>query len=185
MNKGPEDNFFEEPAASYGQPITFERLWALMMENREQMKETDRKIREVSKMVFGQGKSMSEVAEAFFRGALEDMRELAGIKYKHIDRLYRKTENREAEFDLVLFGDTEVIVVEVKHKLRLSDVLEFHTRQLPAFRELYPEYADKKLVGAMAALSINKDAAKKMSRLGYLLLSQSGQKIRVSLPQAG
>ena len=51
----------------------------------------------------------------------------------------------KAEFDIVWINWTEVFVVEVKTKLRESDVDIFTDKTLPKFRKYLPEYRDYKL----------------------------------------
>jgi hypothetical protein len=53
------------------------------------------------------------------------------------------------------------------------DVDDFHKRKLPNFKKLFPEYKDKKIVGAVAGLSVVNDAAQKAFEYGYLVLRQA------------
>ncbi len=181
-------------------PVTFDDVWKMFQEtdkkfqetdkkfaeNREQLKETGklvkettRNVKEVSKIVGGMGNTQGNVTEDFFKGALKDAKCLAGIKYNYHGQLKKSNGTVKGEYDIVLFGEDAIAVVEVKHKLMPADVDDFHRRRLPRFKTLFPEYNDKKLVGALAGMTIDPDAKNQALALGYLLLTQAGQKIKV------
>ena len=145
-------------------------------------KETQQKLDTVSKIMGGIGISIGEVTEDFFKGALKDAKNLAGIHYNYVGTLEKSNGSMRGEYDIVLFGEDTIVIVEVKHKLQPADVVDFHQRRLPRFNTLFPEYNDKKLIGALAGMTIVEEAAKKALSLGYLVLTQAGQKIKVLAP---
>jgi hypothetical protein len=145
-------------------------------------KETQQKLDTVSKIMGGIGISIEEVTEDFFKGALKDAKNLAGINYNYVGTLEKSNGSIQGEYDIVLFGEDTIVIVEVKHKLQPADVADFHQRRLPRFKTLFPEYNDKKLIGALAGMTIVEEAAKKALSLGYLVLTQAGQTIKVLAP---
>jgi hypothetical protein len=171
----------------------FQETREQIQETSRQMKETDKKVQKtqqqidktsrtvhhVSKMVGGMSNTRGEVTEDFFKAALKNTKNIAGINYTYRGTLYKENGIVRGQYDIVLFGKDAIIVVEVKHKLHPDDVDDFHERRLPKFKNLFPEYNDKKLVGALAGMTIDKEAAKKALALGYLLLTQAGQKLKV------
>jgi hypothetical protein len=190
----------DEGLEKLNRPLSFEDVWKMFQETdkkfqetREQMKETDKQFKEtrkqidktsrtvhhVSKMVGGMSNTRGEVSEDFFKAALKNTRSISGINYTYRGTLHKENGVVRGQYDIVLFGKETIIVVEVKHKLHPDDVDDFHERRLPKFRNLFPEYNDKKLVGALAGMTIDKEAAKKALSLGYLLLTQAGQMIKV------
>ena len=146
-------------------------------ETDKRFKETDRLVRNLSKNIGGLNNTVGEVAEAYFRGAFSKLGELSGIKVKAVDGLQRTVGKLTAQFDIVVFGDTANIVVEVKHKLREQDVVRFHEKIFPAFKRLYPEQCKVKLFGAVAGMTIDDEALAQALDLGLLVFIQSGQKI--------
>ena len=56
---------------------------------------------------------------------------------------------------------------------------DFYNRKLPNFRKLYPEYNDKELIGALAALSVPQASIDKAFQYGFLVLTQSGNDLTV------
>ncbi len=184
----------DDPGAyQYQQPLTFEKVWEMFQETKKMMrdlskeadrrfKETERIVRNNSKMIGGIGNNIGEAAEEYFRAALVKKKEFAGIKIEHVNRLSRKGKNLEGEYDAVLFGKDTLIVVEVKHKLTREDVLWFINKSLPTFKPLFPEYSDYKVLGAVAAVSAQKSAIKLAVSRGLLAVAQAGQQISLLNP---
>lgn len=208
MLSDQDNNKVNEPAGAYQPPLTFEKVWLMFQETKSRIRETDDQIRErfretdkqfketdrrfrkteelvkrLSKHLGGLGMNAGEVAEDYFRGALENMTELAGIPIKQVESFRRKRGKLEGQYDVVLVSNNTVVVVEVKHKLHSTDVLRFHDLKLPVFKVLYPEYAEHKVIGAVAGMAIAEDATEKAMEIGFLLLTQTGQKIQVLNPK--
>ena len=145
-------------------------------------KETERIVRNISKNIGGVGNNIGEAAEKYFRGAFKRKREFAGVKIKHVSHLSRKWKNVEGEYDVVLFGEDTLVIVEVKHKLTRDDVSWFVNKSLNDFKTLFPEYAGFKVLGAVAAMTAQKTAIKLAIKYGLFVVTQSGQKISVLNP---
>ena len=182
----PSSIVSDEGLEKLNRPLTFEDVWKMFQETDRQFKETrkqidktSRTVDHVSKMVGGMSNTRGEVTEDFFKAALKNTRSIAGINYTYRGTLHKENGIVSGQYDIVLFGKDAIIVVEVKHKLHPDDVDDFHERRLPKFKNLFPEYNDKKLVGALAGMTIDKVAAKKALSLGYILLTQDGQMIKV------
>ena len=58
---------------------------------------------------------------------------------------------RRWEFDILAVDGREVVVVEVKTTLKVDDV-DYFVERLQDFSELMPEYADRRVYGAVAYL---------------------------------
>ncbi len=81
----------------------------------------------------------------------------------------------QGEYDAVVFGKDTLIVVEIKHRLDGDDVSDFYNNSLPAFRKLFPEYADRKILGAVAGMTVEKATMKLANSKGLPVLTPSGQ----------
>lgn len=205
-------NTVNEPLSKYGQPTTFEHVWAMFQETnkqfhesfrqfrevREQSKETDRRFKEtdqrfreterkidkLAKLYGGVSENSRDVAEEFFKRGLEARDSLHGISYEQVGRLQKKTKKLQGEYDIVLYNGDIMIVIEVKYKLHPNDVEDFITRKLPAFKPLFPEYADKKIMGAVAGMSVPTESYELAAKQGLLVLTQSGENIVVMNPNS-
>ena len=124
----------------------------LIKETDRQMKETDKKIKELStrfssttgNMIEG---LMSSSATEMFQKAGYDMHSMA----KNIVRK-SKSPNEGLEMDVLLYNDTTAIAIEVKANCRKSDIDRF-TQQMEKFKRLFPEYKDKEVLLAIAAIN--------------------------------
>ena len=169
-----------------------------MQETDRRMQETDRQMQETKMMVDKMVRGIEELRESR-RKTDERIRELAdqftsttghiteGIMHPaairvfqeagyNINRYYRnlkrknKQKQTEMEVDLLMLDDTLVIAVEIKTDCRKKDIDHF-LRQMPKFKRLFPEYRDKEVLAAVAALNYDKDAANYAHEQGLLVIS--------------
>lgn len=187
-----EDGMYQQQ-----QPLTFEKVWLMFQdtdkkfqdtdkkfqETREEIRETGRIVRELSREIGGIGNNIGEVAEDYFRGALENMPEFGGIKIEHVSHFGRKGKNIQAEYDVVVFGKDTLVVVEVKHKLTRNHVRNFVSGSLPKFILVFPEYSGYKILGAVAGMTTTKSAVNLAISKGLFVITQSGQKIEFLNPE--
>jgi hypothetical protein len=159
--------------------LNFNKIWLLFQETDRQMKETDKKLNKLQATVSGIGSNNGAMAEEFFFNGLKNRKELFGIEYEHIDKFERYTKKLSGEYDIVLFNGDYMIVIEVKYRLHPSDVTDFYGRKLVDFRVLFPEYAQKKVLGCVAALSISKESRDLALQNGLLVLTQNGDSIKL------
>lgn len=176
------NNEANEPLSEYGQPNTAEKVWRMIQETEKLFKENGLDIDLLDRLYGSVSENSQEMAEEFFKRGLTSRDTIFGIKYDKIDRLERKNKNLQGEYDIVLHNGQYAIVIEVKFKLHPDDVDDFIERKLPKFKPLFKEYAHKKVIGAMAALTIPKESYEKAKKYGLLILSQSGENIAVMNP---
>ncbi len=72
-------------------------------------------------------------------------------------KIHIKATGKKAEYDVILLDNTVVIVVEVKINCTKTDVDDFIKHMIP-FRELFPEAANKEVLGAMAAINYDRNS---------------------------
>lgn len=127
-----------------------------MKETDRLMKETDKKIKELStrfssttgNMIEG---LMSSSAAEMFQKAGYDMHSMA----KNIVRK-SKNPNEGMEVDVLLYNNTTAIAIEVKANCRKSDIDRF-LQQMEKFKRLFPEYKDKEVLLAIAAINFENE----------------------------
>ena len=86
---------------------------------------------------------------------------------------------RRWEFDIVAINGAEVVVVEVKTTLRVPDVDRFIGR-LHEFPELMPEYAERRIYGAVAYLKAYQESAVRAERLGLFVIRATGSSASIT-----
>lgn len=193
----------QEPLTSYGKSneLNADVIWELFQETDKRFKETDQQFQEtkqlfrdldkkleksshewdeIKKELGGIGKGNGEIAEDYFYDTLSASMEVAGLKFDYIDRnIHRKRNNTEGEFDIILYNNYKVLIVEVKYRFRYSYVRDFYHEKLKRFRTLFPEYKNYKLYGAIAAFTFDKEVKKEASEYGFFIFSQHNEKFKV------
>lgn len=187
--KKTEPMEIQEPLASYGSSgsLNADVIWKLFQETDRLFKESDKKFEksareweEIKKELGGIGKGNGEIAEDYFYDTLSANMEVAGMKFDYIDRNnHRKRNNTEAEFDIILYNNYKVLVVEVKYRFRYNYIRDFYQEKLKRFRTLFPEYKNYKLYGAIAAFTFDKDVKKEAAEFGFYVFSQHNEKFKV------
>ena len=98
-------------------------------------------------------------------GCPEDRIEATAVRVHKID----PATGDSAEFDVLAACGDYLLLNETKSQLRVSDVRRFRTR-LPQVRRFFPEYADKKIVGAIASLYVDENLVRLGEKLGLVVL---------------
>ena len=192
-----DKNEANEPLSDYGEPVSFNEVWKMFQETDKmfketdkkwqetdkRMQETDRRIDKLAKLYGGVSENSKDVAEEFFRRGLETRSSLFGIEYSEVDHLARTSKKLQGEYDIVLHNGAYAIVIEVKYKLHPDDVLDFINRKLANFKPLFREYANKKVIGAVAGMSVPPDSYELAAKHGLLVLTQSGEHMAVMNPE--
>ena len=153
---------------------TMEDLRTVMRELAEQSKDTDRRLNELGKQIGGLGNRLGEFVEGVVRPGLVRLFRERGVDVRETHRdLEAERNGRKAQVDLLVVNDTEVVVVEVKSKLSQRDVEE-HLERLALFKELFPRYADARVLGAMAAMVVPEKQAAFAEAAGLFIVGQAG-----------
>ncbi len=162
----------------------------LIKETGLQMKETDRKMQESGREFEKMRKELREVSTRFTSQSghiIEGLMEPSAIKifqdrgydinrcWKNFKK-YNKSVGRKLEVDLLLLDDDIAVIVEVKINCTCSDVDHF-IEQMRHFKEVCPEYADKKILLSMAAVNYERDSDKHAKDLGLFVIRVTNDNI--------
>ena len=122
----------------------------------------------------------SEEVEDQVYNALDESKQIGDLRFDHVDQKLRNVvDGKSCEYDIVAENGKVTVVLEVKHKLTLSDVRRFAKKHLPLFNKAFPNLArNKDVIGAMAYQSIRerKKTVQEALDLGLLLLRAEGKK---------
>ncbi|GHU60634.1 hypothetical protein FACS189445_0490 [Spirochaetia bacterium] len=147
-------------------------------ETARQIKETDRIVKEVSRQLGGMTKSDGDLAEEYFFTSLASKMTFAGQHYDAIDRnVKRKIGALEGEYDIVLYNDASVGIIEVKSKAKTEHLEKLVTKKLPDFRTLYPLYRDYPIYLGIGSMSFDDQVLQRAHELGIGILRQKGDTI--------
>ncbi len=176
-----------------------ERIIKEMSQETEKMfQETDKKFKETEKMfqenaketkklkemIFGIGYNNGDVAEDFFYNVFSATKQVGDVHYDFIDRNRERRKKRlEGEYDIILVNANNLLVVEVKYKLHPNDVTKFAKKNLPNFKELFPEYKNYTVYGAVATFALPPDSYELAVKYGLQIFTQSGDGIKNISPE--
>ncbi|OQY58542.1 MAG: hypothetical protein B6245_11315 [Desulfobacteraceae bacterium 4572_88] len=82
------------------------------------------------------------------------------------------------EIDILGVNHEYVVLVEVKSTLGSDDVKD-HLRRLGRFKNFFPEYADRKVLGAVAGIVIEENVGRFAYRQGLFVIAQSGDAVKI------
>ena len=121
--------------------------------------------------------SWGKFVESMVEPAVVRIFEERGIEIEGTQqRVKRRRNGDEIEIDILGINKEWVVAVEVKTALKVEDVNE-HIERLDKFRGFFPEYADRKTIGAVAGMRIEGGADKYAYRRGFFVLAQSGESV--------
>ncbi|MDR0598151.1 MAG: hypothetical protein LBG14_06565 [Treponema sp.] len=180
--------------------LTFEKVWAMFQDTDRQFRETDRKFQETDRKFRETELQMKEtdrkisklgsrigdlVEELILPNILEKFNKLGYVFGKVAPRV-RCQDVRGvyvAEVDLMLENGDAVLAGEVKTKLAIADVRE-HLKRMEKLRRYADEHGDKrKLLGAVAGAIASDNVKAFAIKSGFFVLEQSGDTIRISVPE--
>lgn len=147
-----------------------------MKETDRQMKETDRKFKELSNQF---SSTTGHIIEGLMEPASIRLFREKGYNVNRCWRnfkRYEKASGRKLEVDLLLLDDEIAIIVEVKTNCTRRDIDHF-TDQMAFFKEVCPEYADKTILLAVAAINYDRDAKQHALQEGLLAITASDNDI--------
>lgn len=90
--------------------------------------------------------------------------QMEGVRLKR-----RLPGGRSQEYDVVAVCGDYLLICEVKSNMRPEDIRPFR-QKLEIVREFLPEFADKKVIGALATFYMDPNHVKHGERLGFIML---------------
>ncbi len=155
-------------------------------ETREQFKETDKRFKETDQRFKETGKQIGAITskwgrfvEGLVAPAAERLFQERGI---HVNRTYQRVRAHKhgsaMDVDILAVNGDYAVLIEVKSTLGVEDIRE-HIERMQKFTAFFPEYADLKVVGAVAGIVIDEDADKFAYRQGLFVIAQSGETVTI------
>ena len=146
-----------------------------MAETDRHMRETERYIKELGRHIGGLGNRLGEFVEGVVRpGLVRVFRERGIDVHRTLGDVGGDKNGVALQVDLLVVNDADAVAVEVKSKLSTNDVDE-HAERLSKFKILFPEFASKRLLGALAAIVIPDDAARYAEKCGMFVIGRTGE----------
>ena len=176
-----------------GEGLTFEKVWAALMENREQMKETDRKLDKlgekvdrVTANVGGLNLSMGDLVEVLFAPHLGEKFDAYNYNLKRMYRrvpVYDNNSRMRSDIDILLSNTNLCMAVEVKRWLDKTSDIDEHIKRMQLIRQYPPaEVKGKKLLGAIVGAVVGPEAREYAEQNGFFVLELTGEDVRLLEP---
>ncbi|MBF8274899.1 MAG: DUF3782 protein [Magnetococcales bacterium] len=150
-------------------------------ETDRKLQETGRIVKEVSRQIGQLGGRWGEFVEGLIAPACETLFLDRGIP---VHRVYPRAKakypgNRHMEIDLLVVNTDAVVLVEVKSRLREENLRE-HLTRLAEFKEFFPEYANKRVMGAVAGIVMEENVKRFAMNEGLFVIVQSGETVTLA-----
>ncbi|MDD5125841.1 DUF3782 domain-containing protein [Methylovulum sp.] len=149
-------------------------------------KEVDKAIKELSKQIGGIANKFGSFTEGL---ALPSMTKILSEKFGmttiNPSVRVRDKNGNEQEIDVLAYANGEIntaIIVEVKSHLREEGIDQL-LKQCRDFRVLFPELADKKLYGILAAVDANQQLQQKVLAQGLYFAKIHDEQFSLCVPE--
>ena len=141
--------------------------------------ETDLKIKAVSESIGRLGNRLGDFVEEMVRPAAVRLFREQGIDVHEVHRGVEASRNGDdIEIDLLVVNTTDVVAVECKSLLSIDDVNQ-HLLTLQKLKKLLPTYAEKTVMGAVAAMVLPDNVGRYAYKHGLFVISQSGDHLLI------
>lgn len=166
--------------------LTFEKVWKLFEETDRRFKETDRQFKETSRELKEMGKRVDGLTSKWGRfvegllvPAVERLFKERGITVEKVSQRLKIHKNGDTmEIDILVINREFAVLVEAKSTLSVENVNE-HLDKLARFKSFFPEYADRKVVGAVAGIVIDEGVDRYAYKSGLFVIGQSGETVKI------
>jgi len=163
-----------------------QEVWTLFKETDERFKETDKKIdrmsakvEEVSRSVAALIGKWGKFVEGLIAPGTISMFKERGIEVEKVyQRVRAHKDGKEIEIDILAINKEYAVLIEAKSTLGIEDVNE-HIERLKIFKKFFPEYSDRKVIGAVAGIVIEEGADKFAYRQGLFVIGQTGETVKI------
>ncbi len=163
-----------------------QEIWKLFAETDRRFKETDRKFQETEEQMRKTDRKVnaltgkwSRFVEGLVVPAAEKLFRERGIQVDNVFQRVRLRKGDEGiEIDVLAVNGEYAVLIEAKSTLGIDDVRE-HLERMEKFKRFLPEYADRKAVGAVAGIVIDKGVDRFAYKNGLFVIAQSGETVKV------
>ncbi len=149
------------------------KIKGILVELAKDQRKTEAALAEMAKELGGIGNTQGEIAEDLFRRNLVSLMQEKGSKLTSVSQRVKAISERE--YDLIGVNGELVAIVEVKSKVSNKNLETFVHKQIPAFRNDFPQYKKHKIIGCVAGLIVRKEIEKKAASIGLFVLTQKGK----------
>lgn len=177
--------------------LTYEKVWEMFQETDRRFKETDKQLKEAFQETNKQFKDTDKklkklehlftsqwgkLIESLIEGDLIKLLNERGIEVRNTSTRNKGRYNgKQFEIDIIAENGEEVVVVEVKTTLKVSNVNDF-LQKLNDIKQMLPKYKNNKIIGAIAYLTSDENADNMALNNGLLVIKATGNSSNIINP---
>jgi hypothetical protein len=169
-----------------GEGLTFEKVWASIMELRESQKETDRQMKATDKRIGELTNRFGEMVEYMVVPNLVTKFNELGLPFTKANPDTRITDKEHgifAEVDAFLENGDKVMIVEIKSKPNIDDIND-HIERMEKLRRYADLHDDKrKYLGAIAGVVFGDSEKTYALKKGFYVIEPSGDTFNIIEPK--
>lgn len=148
-------------------------------ETDRKFQQTRREIKVVNESIGRLGNRLGDFVEEMVRPAAVRLFREQGIDVHEVHRgVEASRDGDDIEIDLLVVNTTDVVAVECKSLLGIDDVNQ-HLLSLGKLKKLLPTYAEKRVMGAVAAMVLPDNVGRYAYKQGLFVISQSGDHLLI------
>jgi len=173
-------------------PVTLADVWATLDEVAQINKESGRKLDKMIAESEKHERRMKKIEKTmgswsyshgcfaqdyFFNAFADDEQDFFGEHFHKIsNQLKIETRKLAAEYDIVMYNDNYVAIIEVKYKAHKNDIPKV-IDQARTFRILCPDYKDFKIYLALASMALYPELEQECIDQGIAVIKQVGDTV--------
>jgi len=170
---------------TYPKGITFEQVWAALMEDRENLKKTERIVEKNAIEIGRLGKRMGDIVEYMVAPNLcEKFKEFGFHFSQSSQKVIVSDEDNDISFEIDVFleNNSKAMLTEVKTTPTTEDVKD-HVKRLQKMRKYADLRGDKRIfLGTVAGVVITKNVRKYILKQGFFVIEPAGEGFTITSP---
>ena len=142
---------------------------------------SEKRLKKVEDLLGSWANNFGSFAEEYFFNSFEN--EQQNFFGEHFNEIRKKVKPKgkklEDEYDIVMYNDSSVAIVEVKSKAHKNDVSQV-LKKAETFRILCPDYSDYNIYLGLASLSFYEELEQECINQGIAIIKQVGETVVIN-----
>ena len=157
----------------------FQETSKQIKETGKQLEKTDKQLKKTDKKINALTSRWGDFVESLVAPYVEKMFKKREIEITSVHQHVRiRKDGKETEIDILGINGEYAVVIEAKSRLSVDDVNE-HIKRCQNFKSFFPEYKDRKVIGAVAGIKIDTGADRYAYKKGLFVIAQSGETVKI------
>lgn len=164
----------------------FQEIWKLFQETDKKFQQTEneiektsRAVKETSETIYALTGKWGRFVEGLIVPAAERLFKERGIIIDKVSQRVKTHHNGDTmEIDILAINGEYAVLIEAKSTLKIEDIKE-HIKRLTDFKEFFPEYKDKKVLGVVGGIVIEENSDIFAYKQGLFVIAESGETVKI------